>query len=166
MEAAAITASEASMAAEDPRGWELNKANSLRFRHHTHRYHDPSSSLAKNKNRHHHRNHRNQDFAVPLPHDRDHHEQATGYCSISNQNIHSNTMVDSIEILPIFHKLLEDKRSSDCAFNNATTDSSSSRHYNKEATAATANGTKPKSRFHSARSCPDMSVRCDIVEYL
>ena len=71
-------------------------------------------------------------------------------------------MVDSIEILPIFHKLLEDKRSSDCAFTNAT-DSSSSRHYDKEAAAA---GTKPKSRFHSARSCPDMSVRCDIVEYL
>ena len=129
------------------RGWDLNKANSLRFRHHHHRYHDPSVShtLAKNKRKQ----------VIPADH-----EQAC--CSISNQYINSNAMVDSIEILPIFHKLLEDKRSSDCAFNNAT-ESSNSRHYDKEAVTA---GTKPKSRFHSARSCPDMSVRCDIVEYL
>ena len=165
--AAAVTAEAAAeaaaMVAAEERGWELNKANSLRFRHHTHRYHDPSSSLAKNKNRHRRGHHRNvQDFAADLPPHGDHHDQ--GCCSISNQNIHSNAMVDSIEILPIFHKLLEDKRSSDCAFTNAATDSSSSRHYDpKEASAA---GTKPKSRFHSARSCPDMSVRCDIVEYL
>ena len=135
------------MVTTDDRGWDLNKANSLRFRHHHHRYHDPSVShtLAKNKRKQ----------VIPADH-----EQAC--CSISNQYINSNAMVDSIEILPIFHKLLEDKRSSDCAFNNAT-ESSNSRHYDKEAATA---GTKPKSRFHSARSCPDMSVRCDIVEYL
>ena len=136
----------AAMMTADDRGWDLNKANSLRFRHHHHRYHDPSVShtLAKNKRKQ----------VIPADH-----EQAC--CSISNQYINSNAMVDSIEILPIFHKLLEDKRSSDCAFNNA--ESSNSRHYDKEAATA---GTKPKSRFHSARSCPDMSVRCDIVEYL
>ena len=138
----------AAMVTTDDRGWDLNKANSLRFRHHHHRYHDPalSHTLAKNKRKQ----------VIPADH-----EQAC--CSISNQYINSNAMVDSIEILPIFHKLLEDKRSSDCAFNNAT-ESSNSRHYaDKEAATA---GTKPKSRFHSARSCPDMSVRCDIVEYL
>ena len=137
----------AAIVTTDDRGWDLNKANSLRFRHHHHRYHDPSVShtLAKNKRKQ----------VIPADH-----EQAC--CSISNQYINSNAMVDSIEILPIFHKLLEDKRSSDCAFNNA--ESSNSRHYaDKEAVTA---GTKPKSRFHSARSCPDMSVRCDIVEYL
>lgn len=134
------------------RGWEMNKANSLRFRHHHGRYHDSTHShsmLAKN----------NRKQVVPPDH-----EQAC--CSISNDHLHNQAMVDSIEILPIFHKLLEDKRSSDCAFSNAA--SSNGGQYDKEAAAVTAAGagTKPKSRFHSARSCPDMSVRCDIVEYL
>ena len=84
--------------------------------------------------------------------------------SISNQNIHN---VDSIEILPIFHKLLEDKRSSDCAFNHSSTQDSSSHYpHHKTSAAATSENHHSKNRFHSARSCPDMSVRCDIVEYL
>lgn len=78
--------------------------------------------------------------------------------SISNQNINN---VDSIEILPIFHKLLEDKRSSDCAFDNKLHGDDGGNN-----TVITSNGTNTKNRFHSARSCPDMSVRCDIVEYL
>ena len=132
------------------RGWEMNKANSLRFRHHHGRYHDSSHShsmLAKN----------NRKQVVPPDH-----EQAC--CSISNQNIHN---VDSIEILPIFHKLLEDKRSSDCAFNNsATQDHSHYHHHVTPSAASSSDHPHSKNRFHSARSCPDMSVRCDIVEYL
>ena len=115
--------------------WELNKANSLRFRS---SHHHPKASA----------------------HNHAHHVMKAEPSSISNQNIHH---VDSIEILPIFHKLLEDKRSSDCAFNHYPDHNSSSRPpMNSEA----AGGSSRKNRFHSARSCPDMSVRCDIVEYL
>lgn len=70
--------------------------------------------------------------------------------SISNQNLNN---VDSVEILPIFHKLLEDKRSSDYAFEPPPEQTHP-------------DSGNPHNRFHSARSCPDMSVRCDIVEYL
>ena len=123
--------------------WAVTKANSLRLKkhaHHHHHHHQPqqpphahvieAASAATTRPR-----------ATPISHANN---------SISNQNI---TNVDSIEILPIFHKLLEDKQrnSSDCAFKSI------------EVTTTTSN---KKNRFHSARSCPDMSVRCDIVEYL
>ena len=138
----------------------MTKANSLRFRKHAH-------------NHHHHHVHHPADVMGQPQQPQSHVIEAAGSkaiavahpptCStnnsISNQNI---TNVDSIEILPIFHKLLEDKHRnrSDCAFKSIT-----------EVTSAAANShhsssSSKKNRFHSARSCPDMSVRCDIVEYL
>ena len=111
--------------------WAVTKANSLRLKKHAH-----------HNIKHHH-------LQPQQPQSHHHVIEAVANNSISNQNI---TNVDSIEILPIFHKLLEDKQrnSSDCAFKSIEVNSSASR----------------KNRFHSARSCPDMSVRCDIVEYL
>ena len=108
--------------------WAVTKANSLRLKKHAHH---------------------NIKHLQPQQPQSHHVIEAVANNSISNQNI---TNVDSIEILPIFHKLLEDKQrnSSDCAFKSIEVNSSTSR----------------KNRFHSARSCPDMSVRCDIVEYL
>ena len=132
--------------------WELNKANSLRFRS---SHHHPK---AKHNSAHHHKHHAHHVMKAEQLH-------VSAGSSISNQNIHN---VDSIEILPIFHKLLEDKRSSDCAFNNSATQDSHS-HYHHHVTASAASSSDhphSKNRFHSARSCPDMSVRCDIVEYL
>ena len=146
----------------DEAEWAVTKANSLRFRKHAHNHHH-----------HHHHVHHPADVMGQPQQPQSHVIEAAGSkaiavahpptCStnnsISNQNI---TNVDSIEILPIFHKLLEDKHRnrSDCAFKSIT-----------EVTSAAANShhsssSSKKNRFHSARSCPDMSVRCDIVEYL
>ena len=127
--------------------WELNKANSLRFRS---SHHHPKAHSS------HHQHHAHHVMKAEQLH-------VSAGSSISNQNIHN---VDSIEILPIFHKLLEDKRSSDCAFNNSATQDHSHYHHHVTPSAASASSDHSKNRFHSARSCPDMSVRCDIVEYL
>ena len=74
--------------------------------------------------------------------------------SISNQNLNQ---MDSREILPIFQKLLEDKQSS--RKNSEIGGGSSTMGRSHESSRAS-------SRFNAARSCPDMSVRCDIIEYL
>ena len=90
--------------------------------------------------------------------------------------------VDSVEILPIFHKLLEDKRSSHAEGQNSKAHNtrvkgtgdgktSSMEHSLTNSTTKVSSGRNAKnSYFNSAsakmRSCPDMSVRCDIVEYL
>ena len=82
-----------------------------------------------------------------------------------SKSIHNMTTVDSVEILPIFHKLLEDKRSSDV---------NHPRLYHPTPPPPPQMPQpprpqpckKPVDRFNAARSCPDMSVRCDIVEYL
>ena len=92
--------------------------------------------------------------------------------------------VESSEILPIFHKLLEDKRSSHNELQNPKDNmrrslgcsdgkTSSMEHSltnattNRERTVEI-NGRRAHFNAASAkmRSCPDMSVRCDIVEYL
>ena len=124
--------------------WQLTKANSLRFRP-NHHHGDKKASAGMLP-------------MQPVIPPGDHHYHPGGHGgggSFSNQTINN---VDSIEILPIFHKLLEDKRSSTCAFNNK-------KRYNNGGANGGQNNSA-KNRFHSARSCPDMSVRCDIVEYL
>ena len=60
--------------------------------------------------------------------------------------------MDSREILPIFQKLLEDKQSS--------------REAGSSTMGRSHDSSRASSRFNAARSCPDMSVRCDIIEYL
>ena len=92
------------------------------------------------------------------------------------------TNVESSEILPIFHKLLEDKRSSHNELDNSEDpvgkgkivcdgNPISMEHTLRNSTSRTSvqnNGRKAHFNAASAkmRSCPDMSVRCDIVEYL
>jgi len=68
--------------------------------------------------------------------------------TLSNQHV---SQQDSREIMPIFQKLLEDKQ------NGRTLAETSSRSHDSS---------RASSRFNAARSCPDMSVRCDIIEYL
>ena len=92
--------------------------------------------------------------------------------------------VESAEILPIFHKLLEDKRSSHNELQNPKDNMRRSLGCSDGKTASMEHSlTNPnktldrtveingrRSHFSAAsakmRSCPDMSVRCDIVEYL
>ena len=86
---------------------------------------------------------------------------------------HNIPAVDSVEILPIFHKLLEDKRaccqgqpSKGGHLNHTAMNHENSLIASAAAAAAVAAAAAESSRFNAARSCPDMSVRCDIVEYL
>ncbi|CAB4069500.1 unnamed protein product [Lepeophtheirus salmonis] len=72
--------------------------------------------------------------------------------SHSNQKEESEFLdaasAESSEILPIFQKLIEDKRSSGSQlFESLETE-------------------ERRKEFSSARSCPDIAVKCDIVEYL
>ena len=92
--------------------------------------------------------------------------------------------VESAEILPIFHKLLEDKRSSHnelqnpqenmrrslgcpegktTSMENSLTNATTSRDRTMEINGRRAHFSAASAKM---RSCPDMSVRCDIVEYL
>ena len=105
--------------------------------------------------------------------------------STSHDEIAYRGNVESAEILPIFHKLLEDKRSSHNEL-QSTQDHILMRSRKRVSDGKTssmehsltnpiANRTKVenngrRAHFNAAsakmRSCPDMSVRCDIVEYL
>ena len=113
--------------------------------------------------------------------------QLSGGCeksfSTSHDEIAYRGNVESAEILPIFHKLLEDKRSSHNELQNAQDQirmsrggsdgkTSSMEHslMNPTTTRTPREGNGRRAHFNAAsakmRSCPDMSVRCDIVEYL
>ena len=104
--------------------------------------------------------------------------------STSHDEIACRGNLESAEILPIFHKLLEDKRSSHNELQN-TQDQvrrgkgvCEGKTFSMERSLTTTSTTRNQSvenngrraHFNAAsakmRSCPDMSVRCDIVEYL
>ena len=116
-----------------------------------------------------------------------HDNQFSGGCeksfSTSHDEIAYRGNVESAEILPIFHKLLEDKRSSHNELQNTQDPirmsrgvsdgkTSSMEHslMNPSTTRAPREINGRRAHFNAAsakmRSCPDMSVRCDIVEYL
>ena len=104
--------------------------------------------------------------------------------STSHDAIACGGNIESVEILPIFHKLLEDKRSSHNELQNAQDqvgrdgnggmcEGKTSSMEHSLTTSTTRGSVKNNGRsahFNAAsakmRSCPDMSVRCDIVEYL
>lgn len=123
----------------------------------------------------------------------------SGYDSIANENqligggdksfytshdeIACRGNIESVEILPIFHKLLEDKRSSHNELQNTQDQvrrgkgvceggktSSMEHSLTTSTTRASVENNGRRAHFNAAsakmRSCPDMSVRCDIVEYL
>ena len=111
---------------------------------------------------------------------------STSHDEIAYHRGGKGTNFESAEILPIFHKLLEDKRSSHNELQNTQNDSvvmrgkevcggktasmehSLTNSTNTRNQSVESNGRKAHFNAASAkmRSCPDMSVRCDIVEYL